>query len=329
MPDFPYSFGWIPDLPDNRDYTREHPKIAPLLAKLPSKPSSGTPTTAKLLSSTDLRSFCSPVFDQGSMGSCTANAAAGMLEYHNRRTFGKDTALSRLFIYKATRDLMLSKGDSGAYIRATMGSLALCGCPPEKYWGYEEDKLDVAPPAFCYSYASNYQALSYFRLDEKSGTTKEDAKLASLNTPTNGKDMPKILSSAASSPSNSVVSPAPAKTRANTLLEIKQTLASSLPVMFGFTVYDSIKSVSEDGRIPYPTRGESVLGGHAVLAVGYDDNLTIGDKFGAFLIRNSWGEAWGEKGYGWLPYEYLLGGLAEDWWCLVKAEWMETEEFGV
>ena len=292
---FPYRFGWLPDLPDSRDYTREHPKIAPLLAKLPSSKASGTPTAAKLPSSMDLRAFCSPVFDQGSMGSCTANAAAGMLEYHNRRTFGKGTTLSRLFIYKATRDLMLSKGDSGAYIRATMGSLALCGCPPEKYWEYEEDMLDVAPPAFCYSYASNYQALSYFRLDEKT------VGIASKN-------------------------------REDTLLEIKQTLASSLPVMFGFTVYDSIRA-AVDGKIPYPKRGESILGGHAVLAVGYDDAMRIGsgdnENVGAFLIRNSWGEGWGEKGYGWLPYEYLLGGLAEDWWCLVKAEWVDTGEFGI
>ena len=105
-------------------------------------------------------------------------------------------------------------------------------------------------------------------------------------------------------------------------------LASSLPVMFGFTVYESIKGAT-DGKIPYPVRGESILGGHAVLAVGYDDNLTIGDMVGAFLIRNSWGESWGENGYGWLPYEYVLGGLAQDWWCLVKAEWIDVEEFGV
>jgi len=209
---------------------------------------------------------------------------------------------------------MQTKGDSGAYIRTTMGSLALFGAPPEKYWDYEEGKLDSIPPAFCYAYASNYQALSYFRLDEK--------------TATDGKDMPN-----ASSPSKNATPTAPSKDKSATLLEIKQSLASSLPVMFGFRVFESIKDAGKDGRIPYPTRGESVLGGHAVLTVGYDDGMKIGsgdnETTGAFLIRNSWGEGWGEKGYGWLPYEYLLGGLAEDWWCLVKAEWMETEKFGV
>ena len=283
--DFPYKFGWLPDLPDSRDYTKDSPKISPLLK-----------TPSSVPSSVDLRPFCTPVFDQGQIGSCTANAAAGMLEYHNKRSFGKETPLSRLFIYKATRDLMQSEGDSGAYIRTAMGSLALCGAPPEKYWAYIEGMLDSAPPAFCYAYASNYQALQYFRLDEKAVGI-------------------------------------PSKEKGATLAEIKGTLASSLPVMFGFRVYESIKGATADGRIPYPARGESLLGGHAVLAVGYDDSMRIGtgdnEKVGAFLIRNSWGEGWGEKGYGWLPYEYLLGGLAEDFWCLVKAEWTDAGEFGV
>ncbi len=98
--------------------------------------------------------------------------------------------------------------------------------------------------------------------------------------------------------------------------------------MFGFTVYESIKD-AQDGKIPYPARGESILGGHAVLAVGYDDSITIGMCKGAFLIRNSWGVGWGGEGYGHLPYDYLLAGLAQDWWCLIKAEWMDTSEFGV
>ena len=277
---FPYKFGYLPDLPDARDYTRDHPKIAPLLK-----------TPSKVPSSIDLRPFCPPICDQGQLGSCTANAAAALLAFHNKRAYGKDTPPSRLFIYKATRDLMQVKGDTGGYIRTTMGSLALCGAPPEKYWNYDEKLLDSVPPAFCYSYAANYQALSYFRLDEKTEGT-------------------------------------PTKNAATTLAEIKDTLASSLPVMFGFTVYESIKEAS-DGKIPYPKGGEAILGGHAVLAVGYDDELRIGECKGAFLIRNSWGEGWGEKGYGWLPYEYALAGLAQDWWCLVKAEWVSTEEFGV
>ena len=65
-----------------------------------------------------------------------------------------------------------------------------------------------------------------------------------------------------------------------------------------------------------------------MLAVGYDNTMKIGECTGAFLILNSWGVQWGEGGYGWLPYGYLLKGLAEDWWVLVK-EWIDAGQFGV
>ena len=89
------------------------------------------------------------------------------------------------------------------------------------------------------------------------------------------------------------------------------------------------------GRIPFPTRGDSRRGGHAVCAMGYDDTMEIenpqvaGSKTkGALLIRNSWGTGWGDEGYGWLPYEYVLKGLAVDWWSLMDMEWVNTGNFG-
>ena len=59
----------------------------------------------------------------------------------------------------------------------------------------------------------------------------------------------------------------------------------------------------------------------------YDDNRKIGKDKGALKIRNSWGTAWGEAGYGWLPYSYIEAGLADDFWCLVKAEYVQTGQF--
>jgi len=106
--------------------------------------------------------------------------------------------------------------------------------------------------------------------------------------------------------------------------------------MFGFTVYSSLSQAETTGKIPYPTRGETVLGGHAVVAVGFDDNTRIKntnlkgvETTGALLIRNSWGTGWGSSGYGWLPYEYVLKGLAIDWWSLLKNEWVDTGEFRI
>jgi len=111
-------------------------------------------------------------------------------------------------------------------------------------------------------------------------------------------------------------------------------LAAGLPSIFGFTVYSSISQASSTGKIPFPTPGEQIVGGHAIIAAGYDDNMKIKNSngggveiTGAFLIRNSWGAGWGDGGYGWLPYEYVRRGLAVDWWSLLRNEWIDTGVF--
>jgi C1A family cysteine protease len=280
--------GWIPDYPDFRDYTEETLEVKSILGEERGK------RAKKLPIMVDLREWCSPVEDQGNLGSCTAHAGVGVIEYYERKAFGRHIDASRLFLYKVTRNLMKMKGDTGAYLRKTMGAMVLFGVPPEEYWPYSDDgkKFDQEPPAFCYAFAQNYQAIKYFRHDPPRVKPEE------------------------------------------VLNRVKSYLAQGHPAMFGFTVYNSIEQAEKNGQIPFPSPKERIEGGHAVVAVGYDDKMKIKNKYGkiettgALLIRNSWGRDWGEGGYGWLPYEYILRGLAEDFWSLLKKEWIDTGEFG-
>jgi C1A family cysteine protease len=101
------------------------------------------------------------------------------------------------------------------------------------------------------------------------------------------------------------------------LAQMKGCLASGYPFVFGFTVYDSFESarVAQTGHANMPQPGEAVAGGHAVLAVGYDDQNQW------FIVRNSWGASWGMAGYFTLPYQYLLEpNLSDDFWTVRLVE---------
>src|SRR5574341_1072153 len=155
--------GWLRDLPDFRDFTPDDDKIAPELYKAKSASLRGVPTggggaaaaaapVPTLDPTTDLRPWFSPIEDQGNLGSCTANAGAGLIEYFQRRAFGVYINASRLFLYKATRNLLHWTGDTGAYLRTTMKSMVLFGVPPEEYWPYNIASFDIEPSAFLYSF---------------------------------------------------------------------------------------------------------------------------------------------------------------------------------
>jgi C1A family cysteine protease len=285
----PIGTGWLPPKPDLRDYTCISKEIRTINKKLnlsDEKPKKGA--------SADLRQWCSPVENQGTLGSCTAHAGIGVVEYYERRAFNKHIEGSRLFLYKATRNLMQVKGDTGGWLRDVMKALVLCGVPDEKYWPYKIADFDKEPDAFIYSIAENYAALKYFCHDAQGAAISETGILFS----------------------------------------VKKYLDAGIPSMFGFWGFPSYKDSDVPGGIPYPGPGEKAEWGHAVVAVGYDDEKKIKNlksnktTTGAFLFRNSWGPQWGDKGYGWLPYDYVLFRVAQDFWSMLSMEWLDTGQFG-
>jgi C1A family cysteine protease len=208
-------------------------------------------------------------------------------------------------------DFLVAMFDIGASIRQTLKALQLFGIPTERYWPYDLDTLyfNDEPPQFCYAFAQNYQTLKYFRLDFLDSSEGNDA---------DNQDN-KIL----------------------ILTQIKAVLAAGFPAVCGF-LYE-FGNNDKSGRISLPSeeiitafkefnasqsqqidneQGAEILG-HAVLVVGYSDARE------AFLFQNSYGKAWGNNGYGWLLYEFVLQGIATDWWSLLNSEWVEVGDFGL
>lgn len=286
--------GWLPPMIDPRDYTAAHPKIQPMVSVLKDRARALSAPPPKA----DLRAWCSPIENQLQLGSCTANAAMGVVEYYERRAKGNHLDGSRLFVYKATRNLLQVTGDTGAWLRNAMAALVTCGVPAERYWPYTDASpdFDREPPQFVYAVADNFEALKYFAHDPLSS------------------DRP----------------------RKEVLASVKQYIAAGVPSMFGFWGFPSFDSGDAPGSIPLPTDtelGGEPAWGHAIVAVGYDDDFRITNTVdnrtttGAFLIRNSWGPGWGLEGYGWMPYEYALRRVALDFWSLLKMEYVNLDQF--
>ncbi len=247
MKKFKKNYGWLPDVPDQRDYfyALRRPKL-------------------KLPSVIDLRAQCSVVENQEALGSCTAQALAGHLEFLDNHEDNTYTDVSRLFIYYNERVLEGTvESVSGAAIRDGIKTLAKHGVCDEKKWPYVISRFADKPPTKCYTQALKHRIVSYHRL--------------------------------------------------TTITEMLTCLSEGYPFVFGFTVYESFENAktAQSGIVPMPKKSERVVGGHAVMAVGFNQK----DK--RFIVRNSWGATWGQQGYFTMPFKYVES-LARDFWTVRK-----------
>jgi C1A family cysteine protease len=243
------AYGWQPQLPDLRD------------ARLSIPATTALPSEVDLSATPDMP----PVYDQGQLESCTANALAAAVDFDNHLQTKQFLTPSRLWIWYQER-LMEGHVDQnvGAQLRDGAKVVAKLGVCRESVWPYDPASFAQAPPQQDYTDALQDRVLKYAAVPQD-------------------------------------------------LWSLKSVLASGRPIVLGITVYSELESpqVAATGIVPMPNPGDKVVGGHAVVLVGYNDAV---DRF---LVRNSWGTGWGKQGYFELPYLYVTSpSLAGDFWVL-------------
>lgn len=244
----------MPDVPDMRDF-----KFTPKAT-----------TLAKLPPAFDLSNDPSmpPIYDQGELGSCTAQAIAAAIQFERRDAITKEDFIpSRLFIYYNERAMEGTIGvDAGAQIRDGIKSVALLGACRENRWPYDINKFTKKPTKTCYKDGIKFAAVQYHRA-------------------------PRDLST------------------------FKAAIFDRNLIVIGIAVYESFMSeeTARTGIVKMPSCNEKMLGGHAVAVVGYNDETQC------FIVRNSWGENWGNAGFFHLPYDFITNSdLSDDFWVITR-----------
>jgi C1A family cysteine protease len=219
--------------------------------------------------------------DQGSLGSCTANATSFAYFFDEIKQKNKYIFFpSRLFLYYNERVLTDTVDiDSGASLRDALNAMRKFGICREKIWPYQIKYYKVRPPPLVYKEAIMNNKIKYKRIDFSRCFTVKDR-----------------------------------------LIELKKCLLSGYPFVYGFKVYPSFQSTitEKTGIMSMPNQSESYIVGHAVCAIGFDDNFKNSGK-GYFIVKNSWGKNWGDNGYFYMPYEYITNDalcFLEDFWIL-------------
>lgn len=252
-----YNFGWNKDKEDVRDLKFSLPKLE-------------TPKSIYLAHDYKLP----PPYDQGELGSCTANAVAFLVHFNllNKNVDIASNAFrpSRLFIYYYERVIENTVDlDSGAYLRDGIKAVANYGAPSEDLWDYDIKKFSTLPSERAHRYGLKFKALKYEKIDNTNKSLLINA------------------------------------------------LMQGFPICFGLYVFTSFLSheVEMTGIVPLPTGTDQVEGGHAMVIVGYRE------KDDSFVVRNSWGQSWGQGGYCRIPASYLTNSYyASDFWTITRIE---------
>jgi C1A family cysteine protease len=270
--------GWIPDIPDARDHMFKitKPEFLDRKKALPAKIDLRTDQAMQLF----------PILDQGQLGSCTANAISAAMTFATIKSKKKE---------EGATFSQVTMGDSNLFI------------PSRLFIYYNERVMENSVES-----DSGAMIRDGIKSVNKQGAPKEAT-------------WPYNIAQFANKPSDQSYNEALThqvllyrRLDNRDINQLKGCLAQGFPFVLGFAVYDSFQTMqmAQSGIMPMPDISrEQLLGGHAVLAVGYDDAKQW------FIIRNSWGDDWGDKGYFYMPYRFITNtNYSDDFWTITLME---------
>lgn len=310
--------GWKKQSVDDRDYSFKlnRPYISQALPK-----------------AVDNRNICSPIQDQGRLGSCTAHMFAGMIESNQIKLFSKNNLLIE---NESPNQRQLSFSEVGFIKNAynfikyeiIFFFLRLFG------WMFHSKKENNQAPQKNFLIRPS-RLFQYYATRKLRGTISEDSGAsireaikagAIFGVAKESLWLYNILNFKKNPPSSVWSNATTHKVKSYHAISdgdvhtMKEALASGYLVGFGFSVFSGLMSreVAKTGMVVKPKANETCLGGHAVALAGYDDDKVMPDgSKGAFLVRNSWGSSWGIGGYFWMSYNYVGDSrLSNDFWVI-------------